>query len=423
MLKNNNKDLFVLLGANKLCWGQVCKLREFGYKVVIIAWNEHPDIEADIYIQHDVKDTKGVLSELKQSSLLDRIDGALSSIDLAAPTVNAINCACGNKTMPEKFDSVLTKEEMRDCWINAGLFNRISKTDKEFPLDAIFETSQKMKLICKPNVAASSRGITILEKGQTMESLSKALTKAKGASFDGQCLIEEFIDGEEFTVDLLGDAYGNICCYGSSIQYHSKYALHNHVTVIHHWNSRKYSNETWNSIADFGIACYKALGLNSMFGHLEIIMKEDGSFTPVEMGARSSGFICSHTVWKASGHDYLGDYVRMLHGDAISSGQFMNGPNSSMWFGYDIPSNTHSMRETNITEFLDPRIKVLFEDHSGLYATKFFGDYIDDGDRDKLGYAILFGPRDVLTYKSITESNERFLDAFLGRSRPMIIDD
>ena len=59
-----------------------------------------------------------------------------------------------------------------------------------------------------------------------------------------------------------------------------------------------------------GIACYKALGLHSMFGHLEIIMKEDGTFTPVEMGARSSGFICSHTVWKASGHDYLGDYVR-----------------------------------------------------------------------------------------------------------------
>ena len=423
MLRRINKDLFVLLGANKLCWGQVCKLREFGYKVVLIAWNEHPDIVADIYIRHDVKDAKGVLSELKQRGLLDRIDGALSSIDLAAPTVNAINCACGNKTMPEKFNSVLTKEEMRNCWMKAGLFNRVSKNGKEFSLDALFETSQKMKLICKPNVAASSRGITILEKGQTLESLSKALTKAKETSFDGQCLIEEFVDGEEFTVDMLGDAYGNVCCYGSSIQYHSKYALHNHVTVIHHWNSRKYGDETWNRIANFGIACYKALGLHSMFGHLEIIMKEDGTFTPVEMGARSSGFICSHTVWKASGQDYLGDYVRMLHGEAINPGNFMNGPNSSMWFGYDIPSNAHSVKETNITEFLDPRINVLFEDHSGLIANKTFGDYIDDGDRDKLGYAILSGPREVLTYKSIADSNERFLNAYLGKSSSKSIDD
>ena len=410
------KDLFVILGANKLCWGQVCKLREFGYKVVVIAWNEHPDLQGDIFIRHDVKDSEGILSKLKRLGLLNRVDGALSSIDLAAPTVNAINKACGNQTMPPKFNSVLTKEDMRDCWMKEGLFNRISKTDDEFQLGDIFETSKKMKLICKPNVAASSRGITILEKGQTIESLSEALAKAKETSFDGRCLIEEFVDGEEFTVDMLGDAYGNVCCYGSSIQYHSLYALNNRVTVIHHWNSRKYGDDIWNRIADFGVACYKALGLQGMFGHLEIIMKEDGSFTPVEMGARSSGFICSHTVWKASGRDYLGDYVKMLHGNAIQPGNLMNGPVSSMWFGYDIPSNSHSVKATDITKFLDPRIIVLFEDHCGLMANQRFGDYVDDGDRDKLGYAILCGPRDVLTYKSIMASNERFLDAFLGRS-------
>ena len=406
----------MILGANKLCWGQVCKLREFGYKVVVIAWNEHPDIEGDIFIRHDVKDAEGILSELNHLGLMERIDGALSSIDLAAPSVNAINRACGNKTMPEKFNQVLTNKEMRNCWMKSGLFNRISKTDIELSFEELFELSQKMKLICKPNVAASSRGITILEKGQTRESLSEALAKAQETSYDGHCLIEEFVDGEEFTVDMLGDALGNVCCYSSSIQYHSHYALNNHVTVIHHWNSRKYNNETWNRIADFGIACYNALGLSSMFGHLEIIMKEDGSFTPVEMGARSSGFICSHTVWKASGQDYLGDYIRMLHGDSIQSGNLMNGPDSSMWFGYDIPSNSYSVKETNITEYLDPRITVLFEDHTGLVANKHFGDYLDDGDRDKFGYAILCGPRDILTYNNVKESDERFLDVFLGRS-------
>ena len=317
--------------------------------------------------------------------------------------------------MPEKFNSVLTKEEMRDAWMKAGVFNRISKMDDEFHLDEIHKTSQRMKLICKPNVAASSRGITILEKGQTREALQEALTKAKETSFDGKCLIEEFVEGEEFTVDMLGDAYGNVNCYSSSIQHHSLYALKNHVTVIHHWNSRKYDDATWVRIADFGIACYKALGLHSMFGHLEIIMKEDGTFTPVEMGARSSGFICSHTVWKASGHDYLGDYVRMLHGEAIEPGNYMNGPDASMWFGYDIPSHSHSVAETNITEFLDPRITVLFENHDGLKVGMDYGDYINDGDRDKFGYAILCGPRDIMTYESVQESNERFLDIFLGR--------
>ena len=409
------KEYFVLLGANKLLWGQVCKLREFGYKVIVVAWNDHPDIEGDLFIQMDVKDKDGIIRKLEELGLKDRVDGALSSIDLAAPTVNAINRWAGNKTMPEKFDVVLSKEEMRDCWMKAGVFNRISKMDDEFPMDELYETSRHMKLICKPNVAASSRGITILEKGQTHEALQNALYKARETSFDHRCLIEEFVEGEEFTVDMLGDAYGNVNCYGSSIQHHSLYALKNHVTVIHHWNSRKYDDATWNRIADFGIACYKALGLHSMFGHLEIIMKEDGTFTPVEMGARSSGFICSHTVSAASGHDYLGDYVKMLHGGKVEPGNYLNGANASMWFGYDIPSDSDSVTATNITEFLDPRITVLFENHDGLKVNEHYGDYINDGDRDKFGYAILCGPRDIMTYESVQKSNELFLDKFLGR--------
>lgn len=406
---------FVLLGGNKLLWGQVCHLRELGYKVIVIAWNDNPDIKGDLFIQMDVKDSEGIIKKLSELELKDKVYGALSSIDLAAPTVNAIHKWCGNKTMPEKFDKVLSKNDMRDAWMNAGLFNRISKMDDEISLDELFENSKKMKLICKPDVSASSRGITILEKGQSRETIQKALDKAKETSFNNKCLIEEFVEGEEFTVDMLGDAYGNVCCYSSSIQHHSKYALNNHVTVIHHWNSRKYDDETWVRIANFGIECYKALGLHSMFGHLEIIMKEDGSFTPVEMGARSSGFICSHTVWKASGHDYLEDYIKVLHGDKITPGNYMNGDNASMWFGYDIPSNSHSVKATDITKHLDPRITVLYENHEGLKVDAYYGDYINDSDRDKFGYAILCGPRDVLTYESVKESNEKFLDEFLGR--------
>ncbi|MCQ2264578.1 MAG: ATP-grasp domain-containing protein [Bacteroidales bacterium] len=406
---------FILLGANKLLWGQVCHLRELGYKVVVVAWNDQPDIQGDLYIQMDVKDAKGIIARLEELGLSGQVDGALSSIDLAAPTVNAINAWCGNKTMPEKFNQVLSKDEMREAWMSAKLFNRLSVRDDEITLGELLFLSQKMKLICKPDVSASSRGITILEKNQSETALQNALDKAKQTSFNGKCLIEEFVEGEEFTVDMLGDAYGNVNCYGSSIQYHSKYALHNHVTVIHHWNSTKYDAATWNRIADFGIQCYKALGLHSMFGHLEIIMKADGTFTPVEMGARSSGFICSHTVWKASGRDYLADYIKVLHGEKIQAGNYMNGDNASMWFGYDIPSNSHSVKATDITEFLDSRIQVLFENHDGLTAGRNFGDYIDDGDRDKFGYAILTAPRNILTYSSVSAANEQFLDEFLGR--------
>lgn len=409
------KEYFVLLGDNQLLLGQVCKLHEFGYKVIAISWHAHPEIDCDMFIQMDVKDADGIIARLDELGLKNKVDGALSSIDLAAPTVNAINAWCGNCTMPEKFNRVLEKEEMRDAWEKAGLFNRISKLDKEISLEEIYALSQKMKLICKPDVAASSRGITILEKGRRCEEIEAALSLAKEISFNHLCLIEEFVEGEEFTVDMLGDSYGNVNVYGSSAAYQSKNAHNNHVGIKYHYNSLAFNNEVWNRIAEFGIQCYKALGLHSMFGHLEIIMKEDGSFTPVEMGARSSGFICSHTVSAASGHDFMRDYIDMLHGGRIEPGNYLNGPISSMWFGYDIPANSDSVNETDITKFLDPRIEVLFEKHDGLKAGVHYGEYIDDGDRDKFGYAILTAPREILTIKSIEDSEQRFLDEFLGR--------
>ena len=190
------KEYFVLLGDNQLLWGQVCKLREFGYKVIAVSWRDHANLDCDMFIQMDVKDAKGIIARLEELGLKGKVDGALSSIDLAAPTVNTINAWCGNCTMPEKFNVVLSKEEMRDAWDKAGRFNRISKLDSELSLDDIFALSQKMKLICKPDVAASSRGITILEKGRTREELQEALKLAKETSFNHLCLIEEFVSGK-----------------------------------------------------------------------------------------------------------------------------------------------------------------------------------------------------------------------------------
>src|SRR5574344_444566 len=204
------EQYFILLGSNKLLYGQVVKLHELGYKVIVIAWDEKPDITGDMFIQMDVKDATGIIQKMEMLGLKDKIRGALSSIDLAAPTVNAINGWCGNKTMPEKFNRVLSKNDMREAWIAAGMYNRYSVMSEDSTLDELYALSQKMKLICKPDVAASSRGITILEKGQTHESLQQALTKAEETSFNGKCIIEEFVEGGEFTVDLLGDAYGHV---------------------------------------------------------------------------------------------------------------------------------------------------------------------------------------------------------------------
>lgn len=121
---------FVLLNENPLLWGQV----GLGYKVILVAWSEKPRIERDMYIPKDIKDSNGFIAELDARGLKGKVFGALSSIDLAAPTMNAINGWCDNKTMPDKFNSVLVKEEMCDAWMKAGGGNRVFMMDNEFVL-------------------------------------------------------------------------------------------------------------------------------------------------------------------------------------------------------------------------------------------------------------------------------------------------
>lgn len=401
---------FVILGGNVLLRGISDKLKSYGYSVIVIDWNESPAVKGDLHLQIDVKDVTTVLAALEYGKY--DIDGAISCIDLAVPTVNAINLKYGLKVMPDKFNTVLTKAKMREDWEQAGIFNRISLSSKDISFEEIIALNQRYKLIIKPDVAASSRGITILEKCSSKDMVLNSIDKARDISFDSDFIVEEFVEGQEFTVDMLGDDFGNVCVYGISVKYHSINALNNRVAVKLHWNSNVFPDKIYELIAQRGKDCYRAIGLKNSFGHLEIIMKPDGNFTPIEIGARSSGFIASHLVSAASQKDYLGDYISMLHGGNIGNTDHINGRQSSMWFGYDIPIGYRAVKNVNLSDYLEDNIKVMYFNRDGLVVNKLYEAIVDDNGRDHLGYEMLTGPRNVLTMEAINKAELNFLRDF-----------
>ena len=413
--------VFAILGGNKLLKGIHDKLKSYGYIVVVVDWNEEPAVKGDIHIRHDVKDSQTILKIFKEHNF--DIDGAISCIDLAAPSVSAINKAYGLKSMPEKYNVVLSKEQMAKDWKAAGIFNRFSERSDDIKVKEIVELNNKCRIIIKPDVAASSRGITTLEKGSTEKKIVEAMNLAKEASYNNLCLIEEFVVGREFTVDMLGDDYGNVVVYGISVKYHTPFAGNNRCAVKLHWNSNAYSDEVYKKIALRGRECYKSIGLKNSFGHLEIIMKNDGTLTPVEIGARTSGFIGSHLVPAASERDYLHDYVDMLHGVNIGNEDHINGSQSSMWYKYNIPAGYSCLKETSLADYLDSRITIMYNDHCGLQEGETYGSIIDDNTCDNEGYEMIKGAKEVLTYESIRESEAKFLRDFCNYTAPLCFED
>lgn len=412
---------FVILGGNKLLRGIYDKLKSFGYTVLVVDWNENPAVKGDIHIREDVKDINTVLRVLEVGGY--DIDGAISCIDLAAPTVSAINQKYGLKHMPSKFNAVLSKEQMAKDWKAAGIFNRVSERSDSISLDEVVNLNKRFRIIIKPDVAASSRGITSLDKGSCVEDIVHAMNKAKEASFNKLCLIEEYVVGREFTVDMLGDDYGNVVVYGISVKYHTPYAGANRCAVKLHWNSNVYSEDEYKRIADRGRECYKAIGLKNSFGHLEMIMKDDGTLTPVEIGARTSGFIGSHLVSAASEKDYLHDYVEMLHGNDIGNEDHINGSQSAMWYKYNIPPGYTCVKDTSLADFFDSRITIMYNDHSGLKEGITYGPIVDDNSCDKEGYEMVRGPKEVLTYEYIRKAEKQFLQVFCDYNQPLAFED
>ncbi|WP_455585714.1 ATP-grasp domain-containing protein [Bacteroides sp.] len=413
MAKITDKTIVVILGGNNLNSGIVDYCKRKDYNVVIVDWSPNTHLKGDLFLCIDVKDSQAIIKALEENGI-NKIYGAYSSIDLAVSSVNAINKHYGLDSMnAEALENALPKATMTRIWQENNLLNRYSHIFESIS-DEVYEYVSKMKMIFKPNISSSSRGITIIAKGTTKEEIDAAFDKAKTESFDKKVIIEEFVEGREFTCEMLGDKDGNVSVYAISVKYHTLNTRNNKIAIKLHYNSDFYPDSVYEKIAEVGKKCYKALGFKSSLGHLEILMKEDGTLSPVEIGARSSGFITNPLVSLASGQDFFGTYLSMLNGGKVSGVDYINGKDSSMYFFYDMPHNTKVVNPCSLVDFLPEGVESKYNNRSKLLEEGFeFNDINNDNER--VGYEIITGERHLMSIHTIEEAERKFIKYNTGR--------
>lgn len=403
------KDIFLLLGGNKLNFGILNKFKNKGYLVYVVDWNEKPQMTGDKHYRLDVKDSDSIIKKLKEDNILDRVAFAYSSIDLAVASVAKVNRAIGLNTITDEgLKYASSKAMMTSRWAEKGLLNRISKKYTNFSED-IYELNKKCKIIIKPDNSASSRGITIIKKNSPKEFILQSFNKAQTEASDKIVVVEEFVEGTEFTIEMIGDGKGNVCVYAISKKAHTKNTDNNRIAVKLHYNS--VSSQLQGKLATFGRDCYKALGFSSSLGHLEIILKEDGTISPVEIGARSSGFIASDLVDIVSGADFLGDLIKVQNGAVVEDGLHKQTENSSMYFFYDFPGNSVVKKECCLLDFVSKEISSRYFDRANIVLGRHFSKI--DNDNARLGFEILQGPKTLMTPEYIAQKEQEMLKEML----------
>jgi D-alanine-D-alanine ligase len=133
-------------------------------------------------------------------------------------------------------------------------------------------TGFPMPLVVKPNAQGSSFGMTIV---RTLDALPAAVELALG--YDTACLLEEFVEGTEITVSVLGNGCPRalpvleIVPKGEFYDFDSKYQTGGSRHIV----PARISAAAEGKAADYAVACHRALGCRGM-SRTDMIVTGDG---------------------------------------------------------------------------------------------------------------------------------------------------
>lgn len=230
--------------------------------------------------------------------------------------------------------------------------------------------------IIKPTDNAGSRGVILVSD---YDELEKSYYYSKGHSRSGTVIIEEYMEGNEVSVEV-------ICVGGNPhiLAITDKLTTGApHFVEMGHSQPSKLKTEDLEEIKSLAKQAVKAVGIQQGPAHVEIILTEDGP-KMVELGARLGGdCITTHLVPLSTGIDMVEATIRLACNEIPDiSLQFQKG--SAIRY---IPS----MASGRLNQIKGLDDAMMIEGVKEIVITKNIGDYISEfsASTDRLGYVIV----------------------------------
>jgi biotin carboxylase len=293
-LVTKNKTILVFgAGINQLTL--IDAAIKLGVKTVVIDPQENAPGKsiADIFYQVDVKDYELT----KEIAIKEKVDGIVTS-QMENPLRLMARLA---EEMGYKFHTSDIIEQCRNKYLMKREFIRNSipcangvliNQDTKFTNNELLNNDLSFPLIVKPCDAFSSQGVM---KVYDYEELYKSVEAASLFSTDRSVLIEEYLDGPEYSIET-------ITYQGETdiIQFTEKIITTNEYCVeLGHMQPANLNNELKKKLTKLVQKTISALNIDNSAAHVEVKLCEDG-FKVVEVGARLGGDFISSYLTKAS---------------------------------------------------------------------------------------------------------------------------
>ena len=285
----------VIIGANEFQNRLILKAKDMGLETHVFAW-ECGDIgekNADFFYPISITEKEKILKKCKEIN-----PDAIVSIasDLAVITVNYVASALGLNCNESKNSLLFTnKYEMRKAFKSVGLYTpNFMKINNVKDLKNI-----KYPLIVKPTDRSGSRAISLVNN---FEELDNAVKKAVSVSFEKYAIVEEVIEGNEYSCECIS-YHGKHECLTITKKYTTGFPK---CIETGHIQPCDLTDEQKEDVKKVVYKALDSLKIKNGASHTEFKISANGEICLIETGARMGGdCIGSDLVYISTGYDYM----------------------------------------------------------------------------------------------------------------------
>lgn len=299
----------VIIGANDFQNRLILKAKDMGFETHVFAWEDGAvgKETADCFYPVSILEKEEILAKCRQI----KPDGVCSiASDLAVLTVNYVAEALGlvcNSYAGSLFCT--NKYEMRKTFDAFGIdvpkYKKVSAPLRRDELDGM-----EYPLIVKPTDRSGSRSVT---KVFRFEDIAPAVQSAVDSSFEKACIIEEYINGDEYSCECVSyQGSHHLLAFTKKFTTGSP----NYIETRHIQPSDIPADYQEN-VKGLIFKALDALAIKNGASHSEFKLGEDGKVRIIEIGARMGGdCIGSDLVRLSTGYDFLRMVVDVACGNA-----------------------------------------------------------------------------------------------------------
>ncbi|MBQ6486472.1 ATP-grasp domain-containing protein [Candidatus Saccharibacteria bacterium] len=301
-----NKKL-VVIGANDFQNQLILKAKELGFETHVFAWQDGSIGEktADFFYPISIVEKDEILEKCKEIK-----PAGVCSIasDLASITVNyvagGLGLTCNTPEDSEiRTNKYLMRQAMMDFGVKTPKFKKVSEGDE------IDVSGMEFPMIVKPTDRSGSRGITkVLEES----GLLAAVENATKYSFEKSAIIEEFIEGEEYSCECI--SYQGKHHF---LAFTKKYTTGApHFIETGHVEPSDIPEDRQEKIKEEIFKALDSLKIQNSASHTEFKIDNKGNFGIIEIGARMGGdCIGSDLVKLSTGKDFVKMVIEVATGE------------------------------------------------------------------------------------------------------------